>query len=166
MMLISQNLFPRSDYKQGGEYGTHSEPDWDKYVGENGYMSAFPAMDAQGKAIQVQTKHPLSIGTSRLLDKKVEEGGGIPSAAPVGSLGGSRGTVEVPESAGVTDYVPQTKAVAEDPTSEAPAPGDVGAGGVVSQIKVDANSTPKQLDSNKGYLTGGRMRSYYNSRFK
>lgn len=160
------NLFLRSDYKQGGEYGTHSEPDWDKYVGENGYMSAFPAMDAQGKAIPGTDETPAEYRYQSTFDKKVEEGGGIPSAAPVGSLGGSRGTVEVPESAGVTDYVPQTKAVAEDPTSEAPAPGDVGAGGVVSQIKVDANSTPKQLDSNKGYLTGGRMRSYYNSRFK
>lgn len=155
------NLFLRGDYKQGGEYGTHSEPDWEKYVGENGYMSAFPAMDAQGKAIPGTDETPAEYRYQSTFDKKVEEGGGISSAAPVGSFGASVGQGAEPAA-----NVSQTKAVAEEPTSEAPAPGDVDAGGVVTPIKVDANSTPKQLDSNKGYLTGGRMRSYYNSRFK
>lgn len=155
------NLFLRENPKQGGEYGTYSEPDWEKYVGENGYMSAFPAVDAQGKAIPGTDETPAEYRYNSAFNRKVEEGGGISSAAPVGSFGASVG-----QGGQAAANVSQTKAVAEEPTSEAPAPGDVDAGGVVTPIKIDANSTPKQLDSNKGYLTGGRMRSYYSSRFK
>ena len=54
------NLYLRGDWKAAvpGEYGTYSEPDWNKYVGENGYMSAFPEEDAQGNAIPGTDKTP------------------------------------------------------------------------------------------------------------
>ena len=148
------NLYLRGDYKQGGDYGTHSEPDWEKYVGENGYMSAFPAMDAQGKAIPGTDETPPEYRYQQRFQESVASGGGTSMAESVGTQGQIGGGV---------------KATAEDPTSEAPAPGDADAGGVVTPIKVDAESSRnelKQLDDNVGYLTSGAVRKYYNSRFK
>ena len=148
------NLYLRGDYKQGGDYGTHSEPDWEKYVGENGYMSAFPAMDAQGKAIPGTDETPPEYRYQQRFQESVASGGGTSMAESVGSQGQIGGGV---------------KATAEDPTSEAPAPGDADAGGVVTPIKVDAESSRnelKQLDDNVGYLTSGAIRKYYNSRFR
>ena len=148
------NLYLRGDYKQGGDYGTHSEPDWEKYVGENGYMSAFPAMDAQGKAIPGTDETPPEYRYQQRVQESVASGGGTSMAESVGSQGQIGGGV---------------KATAEDPTSEAPAPGDADAGGVVTPIKVDAESSRnelKQLDDNVGYLTSGAIRKYYNSRFR
>jgi len=148
------NLFLRSDYKQGGDYGTHAEPDWEKYVGENGYMSAFPAMDAQGKAIPGTDETPPEYRYQQRFQESVASGGGTSMAESVGSQGQIGGGV---------------KATAEDPTSEAPAPGDADAGGVVAPIKVDAESSRnelKQLDDNVGFLTSGAIRKYYNSRFR
>ena len=117
-------------------------------------MSAFPAMDAQGKAIPGTDKTPPELRYQARFNEAVESGGGTSMAESVGSQGQIGGGV---------------KATAEDPTSEAPAPGDVDAGGVVAPIKVDAESSRndlKQLDDNVGYLTSGAVRKYYNSRFR
>ena len=150
------NLFLRGDWRaaEPGKYGAYSEPDWNKYVGENGYTSAFPAVDAQGKAIPGTDETPPEYRYQTRFNEAVESGGGTPLSATVGSVGQIGGGVE---------------AIAEDPTSEAPAPGDVDAGGVVAPIKVDAESSRndlKQLDDNVGYLTSGAVRKYYNSRFR
>ena len=150
------NLFLRGDHKAADPetYSAYSEPDWEKYVGENGYMSAFPAMDAEGKAIPGTDQTPPEYRYQTRFNEAVESGGGTPMSATVGSVGQIGGGV---------------KATAEDPTSEAPAPGDADAGGVVAPIKVDAESSQnelKQLDDNVGYLTSGAIRKYYNSRFR
>ena len=117
-------------------------------------MSAFPAMDAQGNAIPGTDETPRNTGIRRDFRRALHLAAAASMAESVGSQGQIGGGV---------------KAVAEDPTSEAPAPGDADAGGVVTPIKVDAESSRnelKQLDDNVGYLTSGAIRKYYNSRFR
>tara|TARA_B100000035_G_scaffold49461_1_gene38015 strand:- start:12877 stop:14139 length:1263 start_codon:yes stop_codon:yes gene_type:complete len=165
------NLYLRGDWKAAvpGEYGAYSEPDWNKYVGENGYFSARPDMTGHmgedGKALPSPELAPKEEDPAERykerFEEKVKEGGG---------------DAEVPIESMITDYVPektgeigtQKTAAAEEPTSEAPAPGDADAGNVVEPIKVqaEAQNELKQLDSNVGYLTSGAIRKYYNSRFR
>ena len=150
------------DVGDKGSYSAYSEPEWSKYVGENGYNNPRPDLtgdlDDRGRALP--SMDPFRSQYKQAFDSRVAAGGGMPQ------------TAEVPRSAGVTDYMPQEKkASAVEPTSEAPAPGDVDDGPVVDPIKVDANEEnyiPGQLKDNVGYLTGGgvaRARQYYNSRF-
>lgn len=159
------NLYLRGDWKAAvpGEYGTYSEPDWNKYVGENGYMSAFPEEDAQGNAIPGTDKTPPELRYEEKFQESVASRGNTPTPRTGGST-------SMAESVGSQGQIGGgVKAVAEDPTSEAPAPGDADAGGVVAPIKVDAESSRnelKQLDDNVGYLTSGAIRKYYNSRFR
>lgn len=131
------------------EYGSYSEPEWKTYVGENGYNSAFPSVDAKGNAIAGTDNTPPELRYKETFNKAVESGGGTPTQAPVGAVGTA------------------VQAVAEEPTSEAPAPGDVSSGDVVEPIKVEAEAQNeiKQLDNNVGKLTSGRIRNYYSSRF-
>lgn len=142
-------LFLRENPPHEGAYGTYMEKDWDKYVGENGYTSAIPEVDERGNAIPGTDATPPELRYKETFNKAVESGGGTPSQAPVGAIGTA------------------VKAVAEEPTSAAPAPGDVTGGEVVEPIKVQAEQRNelKQLDSNVGKLTDGRIRNYYSSRF-
>ena len=131
------------------EYGSYSEPDWGKYTGENGYNSAMPSVDERGNAIAGTDNTPPELRYKDTFNKAVESGGGTPTQAPVGAVGTA------------------VKAVAEEPTSEAPAPGDADNNAIVEPIKVqaEAQNEIKQLDSNVGKLTSGRIRDYYSSRF-
>jgi len=131
------------------EYGSYSEPEWKSFTGENGYNSAFPSVDARGNAIAGTDNTPPELRYKDTFNKAVESGGGTPTQAPVGTVGSA------------------VKAVAEEPTSEAPAPGDADNNAVVEPIKVqaEARNEIKQLDSNVGKLTSGRIRNYYSSRF-
>jgi hypothetical protein len=131
------------------EYGSYSEPEWGTYTGENGYNSAMPSIDERGNAIAGTDNTPPESRYKDTFNKAVESGGGTPTQAPVGAVGTA------------------VKAVAEEPTSEAPAPGDADNDAVVEPIKVqaEARNEIKQLDSNVGKLTSGRIRDYYSSRF-
>jgi len=145
-------------------YSAYSEPDWNKYVGENGYNNPRPDLtgdlDDRGRARP--SANPYASQYKSTFDNAVSTGGGIPREEPVGAMGETAG---VPEAAQVTDYRPS----AEEPTSVDPAPGDAEDGPVVEQIKTGpaptSTETGQQLKSNRGYLTSGRIRNYYNSRF-
>ena len=106
----------------------------------------------KGKAIPGTDETPAEYRYQRLLIRKSNLAAAF---RRLNLLALSRGTVDR-RSHGLRER----QRCAEDPTSEAPAPGDVDAGGVVSQIKVDAESsrTAKQLDDNVGYLTSGAIR--------
>ena len=142
-------LFLRENPPHEGAYGTYMEKDWEKYTGENGYTSGIPEVDERGNAIPGTDATPPELRYKETFNKAVESGGGTPSQAPVGAIGTA------------------VKAVAEEPTSAAPAPGDVTGSEVVEPIKVQAEQKNelKQLDSNVGKLTDGRIRNYYSSRF-
>lgn len=104
----------------------------------------------------------------------VEAGGGTTTNAPVGGLSGVIGITPSPQSDDQPAQPGQIgasgggQAVAEDPTSEAPAPGDVNGGQVVAPITVNAESGEiGGPGPNVGYLTGGKnVRNYYSSRFR
>lgn len=142
-------LFLRENPPHEGAYGTYMEKDWGKYTGENGFNSGFPSIDASGNAIAGTDETPPELRYKETFNKAVESGGGTPTQAPVGAVGTA------------------VKAVAEEPTSEAPAPGDADNNAIVEPIKVqaEAQNEIKQLDSNVGKLTSGRIRNYYSSRF-
>lgn len=147
------NLFLRENPKQGGQYGTYSEPDWEKYVGENGYWSARPDLTGHMGSDGIAKPSPELAPKE---DAMAQYKANFREAVDRGNQ--AVGGAEMP--------VPQTKAAAEDPTSEAPAPGDVD-NKPVTQMKVDAedgNYVAGQLDRNVGYLTSG-ARNYYASRF-
>ena len=135
-------------------YSAYSEPDWNKYVGNYGYNNPRPDLtgdlDERGRALP--SENPFKKQYEETFNNMVKAGGGAPTepsapAAPVAAT---------------------PKPVVDEPTAEAPAPGDADAGNIVEPIeKVNANEANelKQLDRNRGYLTGGQIQRYYTSRF-
>ena len=164
-----------SGNRKHGEWGTYQDPDWENYVGAGIYdpnrgakmreagegyeQNAIPSLQGAGRpsgrttelkgTYDIQRDYDPVASYQDTFNQSVSNGGGTPTQAPVGSIGAA------------------VKAVAEEPTSVAPAPGDVTSQAIVEPIKVqaEAKNDIKQLGSNVGKLTSGRIRDYYSSRF-
>lgn len=142
---------------QSGTYGTYSDPDWSKYIGENGYLNPRPEVDERGRAIADFDWKPQEYyeqkksETESAINNSLASGGvaSAPSGAGMIASSSDSGT-------GVT--------MSADLGSEVTGQSDV----PVIETKVQAvanNDTSKKLESNTGYLTGGSLRRYYSSRF-
>ena len=165
------NLYLRGDWKAAvpGEYGAYSEPDWNKYVGENGFFSARPDltghMGEDGKALPSPELAPKKeeikpiekepeVQYKETFNKAVEEGGGTTTDAPVGSMKEVVNEVKtvVDVDKDKDEMLSTESSIAEsDKTS------------TVTPIKSTYNTAAHR---SRGYLTQGNPRAYYSSRFK
>jgi len=154
------NLYLRGDRKAAvaGEYGAYSEPDWRKYIGENGYFSARPDMTGHmgkdGKALPSPELAPKpEVQYKETFNKAVEEGGGITTDAPVGSMSEVVNEVKTVADAGndKDEILSNESSIADsDKTS------------TVAPINNTYNAAAQR---SRGYLTRGNPRAYYSSRF-
>ena len=143
------NLYLRGEQKQGGEYGSYSEPDWGKYIGENGYLSATPKTDEKGNALPDPSFDPQKAYKDKF-NSVVEAGGGeVVDEAP-GTIASSAPQADTT----VDEIIVNQRDLVDDVTGQSD----------VEPIKTEANEL-KQLESNRGYLTSGTIRKYYSSRF-
>lgn len=144
------NLYLRGDYKEGGEYGTYSEPDWGKYIGENGYLSATPKTDEKGNALPDPSFDPQKAYQEKF-NSIVGSAGGAPVEEAPGTIASSAPQADTT----VDDVIVEQQGLVNDITGQSD----------VEEIKTDTNEL-KQLESNRGYLTSGNIRKYYSSRFR
>lgn len=143
------NLYIRDGQKQGGEYGTYSEADWGKYIGENGYLSATPKTDEKGNALPDPSFDPQKAYKDKF-NSMVQAGGGEAVEEAPGTIASSAPQADTT----VDEILVDQRNLVDDVTGQSD----------VKPIKTEANEL-KQLESNRGYLTSGRIRNYYSSRF-
>ena len=142
---------------EGGTYGTYSDPEWSKYIGENGYLNPSPSVDERGNAIadldwKPQEYYEQKKGATESAINSSLSSGGAPSAPSGSSL--------IASSADAGSGVSMSADLGSEVTGQSDVP--------MMQTKVQAvanNDTSKKLASNTGYLTGGSLRRYYASRF-